>query len=55
MPEQNDPRTAALVALVPTIDQRALVEWLLDSLDALEQRDFGEVEPIGVASPAPIK
>lgn len=48
----DDPRNAALVALVPQGTQRELVDWLLQSLVVLEQTDFGELEPVGVAAPA---
>ena len=52
---ETDPRTAAIVALAPTIEQRALLTWLLESLTAVEQCNFGEREPVGVAAPVPLR
>ena len=48
----DDPRSAALLTLVPEGSERVLVDWLLQSLTALEQTDFGELEPVGVSSPS---
>ncbi len=46
-----DPRTTALLVLVPGAQQRELVGWILEGLEGLEQTDFGELEPVGVAAP----
>jgi len=51
MSDAADPRSAALLMLVPNPQQRALVAWILQSLEALEQMDFGELEPVGVGAP----
>jgi hypothetical protein len=53
MSEETDVRTAALLQLVANADQRNLAAWLLASLDALEQTDFGELEPAGVGAAMP--
>ncbi len=47
----DDPRTAAVLALIPHPEQRAWAAQILQSLADLEQIDFGELEPIGVAAP----
>jgi hypothetical protein len=49
---EDDPRVAALLSLAATEPERALLSALLQSFDALEQADFGELEPFGVGSPA---
>ena len=50
VPEARDTSPAWLTQVQdPT--QRQLVAWVLRSLDALEQTDFGELEPVGVAAP----
>jgi len=46
-----DPRRAALLMLVPDPQQRELVAWILQSLEALEQTDFGELEPVSAGAP----
>jgi hypothetical protein len=46
-----DPRRAALLMLVPNPQQRELAASILQSLEALEQIDFGELEPVGVGAP----
>lgn len=48
---ENDPRAAALLAHASGRVQPALAHWLLHSFQTLESTDFGELEPIGVASP----
>ncbi|HVN83686.1 MAG TPA: hypothetical protein VMW17_02460 [Candidatus Binatia bacterium] len=50
---ETDPRTTALAAVVRSTEQRALLTWLLESLNALEQIDFGERQPVGVTAPIP--
>ncbi len=47
----DDPRTAAVLALIPQPEQRAWAAQILQNLADLEQLDFGELEPIGVAAP----
>jgi hypothetical protein len=46
-----DPRTSALLVLVHDPVQRELLARVLLGFDALEQTDFGELEPVGVAAP----
>jgi len=53
MDTDKDPRTRWLLAVAREQVPPALVGWLLRSLDALEQTDFGEIEPVGVAAPFP--
>ncbi len=47
----DDPRAAAALALIPQPEQRAWAAQILHGLADLEQIDFGELEPIGVAAP----
>jgi len=42
----------ALLSLVSTAPERALLSLLLESFETLEQTDFGDLEPVGVGSPA---
>ncbi len=51
MDSVKDPRTAALLAAVGSRFPQALLEWLLRSFEELEQTDFDELEPVGVAAP----
>jgi hypothetical protein len=51
MTKENDPRAAALLARAGGQVQPALVDWLLHTFETLESTDFGELEPVGVASP----
>lgn len=52
MPDQsNDPRVEALVAVVRDEGLRALARELMRRFEQLETLDFGELEPVGVASP----
>jgi hypothetical protein len=48
---QTDARTSALLILAPDPMQRALLSRVLRGFDALEQTDFGELEPVGVTAP----
>jgi hypothetical protein len=48
-----DPRTAAVRVLAGDQVPPALVAWLLQTFDALEQTDFGTLEPVGVGAPVP--
>ncbi|HVO24465.1 MAG TPA: hypothetical protein VMW56_12655 [Candidatus Margulisiibacteriota bacterium] len=50
----TDPRMRILVEVNNERLPRELLEWLLHSFDALEQTDFGELEPVGVAAPTVI-
>ena len=50
----TDPRTRILIEMSNDRFPRELLEWLLHSFDALEQTDFGELEPVGVAAPTVI-
>ena len=54
MTTESDPRIAALIAAAGAAVPAALVSWLLQGLDALEQQDFGEIEPVGVGAPGPV-
>ena len=51
MESKNDPRMGWLLAVARDRVPQALVIWLLQSLDGLEQVDFGELEPVGVGAP----
>jgi hypothetical protein len=51
MDSMNDPRTTTLLAAVGDRLPQPLLERLLRSFDELEQTDFGELEPVGVAAP----
>lgn len=51
MDTEQDARTRWLLAVAREQVPAALVGWLLRSLDVLEQTDFGEIEPVGVAAP----
>jgi hypothetical protein len=53
MESEADPRTAAVRALAGDQVPAALLAWLLQSFDALEQTDFGTLEPVGVGAPVP--
>ena len=48
---QTDARTSALLTLAPDPMQRMLLSRVLHGFDALEQTDFGELEPVGVTAP----
>jgi hypothetical protein len=54
MDTPTDPRIRALLDLTGDRLPQALLEWLLHSFEALEQIDFGELEPVGVASPTDV-
>jgi hypothetical protein len=49
---EDSPRMTALLSLVSTAPERALLSALLESFETLEQTDFGDLEPVGVGSPA---
>ena len=49
-----DARTRMLIELTNDRFPRALLEWLLQSFETLEQTDFGELEPVGVAAPTAV-
>ncbi len=51
MATETDPRAAAVLALIPHPEQRAWAARILQGLANLEQVDFGELEPVGVAAP----
>ena len=53
METEDDPRTAAVRALAGDQLPPALLAWLLQSFDVLEQMDFGTLEPVGVSAPVP--
>jgi len=42
---------AALLAVAGNQIPSALVTWMVRSFDALEDTDFGELEPVGVGAP----
>ncbi len=48
---RGDPRKAALLALVQAAPEGELLSLVLDGFEALEQTDFGELEPVGVGAP----
>ena len=54
MAPSNDPRARMLIEMTNQRFPRELLEWLLHSFDTLEQTDFGELEPVGVAAPTAI-
>ena len=54
MDASTDARTRLLIELTNDRFPRALLEWLLHGFEALEQTDFGELEPVGVAAPTAI-
>jgi hypothetical protein len=54
MDASTDPRTHMLIEMASDRFPRELLEWLLHSFDTLEQTDFGELEPVGVAAPTAI-
>ncbi|MBI4517625.1 MAG: hypothetical protein HY699_17610 [Deltaproteobacteria bacterium] len=47
----SDARKAQLLGAAQNEQQRLLVGWLFDGFVALEQTEFGELEPIGVSAP----
>ena len=47
----SDRRTDVLITAIADEHLRALAVGLLRALDQLEITDFGELEPVGVASP----
>jgi hypothetical protein len=49
--DSGDRRTEALLSALPDGGQRELMRWLLAGLDAIEQTDFGDLEPAGVGGP----
>lgn len=54
MESSADARTRMLIELTNDRFPRALLEWLLQSFETLEQTDFGELEPVGVAAPTAV-
>ncbi len=51
MVTDDDPRAAAVLALIPHPEQRAWAAQILHNLADLEQIEFGELEPAGVGAP----
>jgi hypothetical protein len=51
METEADPRTEALLDVLPDQGQRELVRWLLAGFDQIEQTDFGDLEPAGIGVP----
>jgi hypothetical protein len=54
MDTTTDPRTRGLLEAMGERFPRPLLEWLLHSFDALEQTDFGELEPVGIGAPTDV-